>query len=314
MQTTLDCMPCFVRQALGAVRMVSDDIDVAGRMLREVLWEMSQMPTQQSPVVMARHIHRLVRQLAGGADPYRDIKDRCNLMALELYARVEEMVRDSSESLEMATRMSIAGNAIDLGTYQHVDKEHVNEAIEHALESPLNGDLAGFIDVLSRAGSILYIADNAGEIVFDRLLIEQIGAERVTVAVRGMPVLNDATLADAEAAGLVGLVDVIENGSDAPGTLLDDCSEEFRRRFDQADMIIAKGQGNYESLNDADREVFLLLKAKCPVIAAQIGLPVSSMVVMRGGCAMGVEANQIHQDLQHASADRAILPAEIRPL
>jgi len=314
METTLDCMPCFVRQALDAVRMVTDDIDDTGRMLREVLLEMSQMSTHQSPVVMAQRIHRLVRQLAGDVDPYRDVKDRCNLMALGLYPRVEEMVRGSSEPLEMALRIAIAGNTIDFGPHQHVDEKHVDEAIAHALKSPLNGDLAGFIDAILRARSILYLTDNAGEIVFDRLLIEQLGPERVTVGVRGMPILNDATMADAEVAGLTGLVEVIDNGSDAPGTLLDDCSEEFRRRFDEADMVIAKGQGNYESLNDAGREVFLVLKAKCPVIAAQLGYPVSSLVVKRGGCGdeAGVEANLIQQNLRDTSIDAALLPAEIQ--
>ena len=314
METTLDCMPCFVRQALGAVRMVTDDIDDTGRMLREILLEMSQMSTHQSPVVMAQRIHRLVRQLAGDVDPYRDVKDRCNLMALGLYPRVEEMVRGSSEPLEMALRIAIAGNAIDFGPYQHIDKKHVDEAITHALKSPLKGDLAGFTDAISRARSILYLTDNAGEIVFDRLLIEQLGPERVTVGVRGMPVLNDATMADAEAAGLIGLVEVIDNGSDAPGTLLDDCSEEFRRRFDEADMVIAKGQGNYESLNDAGREVFLVLKAKCPVIAAQIGCPVSSLVVKRGGCGgeAPAGAKRIQQNLRDTSVDTAFLHAEIQ--
>ena len=312
MQTTFDCMPCLVRQTLDAVRMVTDNDDATELVLRDVLWEMSQMSMQQSPVVMARFIHRLVRQLVGDADPYRDVKDRCNLLALELYPRVEEMVRGSTRPLEMALRMSIAGNAIDLGTYQHVDKEHIEEAIAHALESPLNGDFTGFTDAISRAQSILYLADNAGEIVFDRLLIEQIGPDRVTVVVRGMPVLNDATLADAEVAGLTDLVEVIDNGSDAPGTLLDDCSDDFLRRFGQADMVVAKGQGNYESLNNADREIFLVLKAKCPVIAAQLDCSVSSLVVKRGGCETGVKTNQIQQDLRDTSVDSALLPAEIR--
>ena len=314
MQTTLDCMPCFVQQALGAVRMVTDNSDATGRMLREVLWEMSQMSMHQSPVVMAQRIHRLVRQLAGDVDPYRDVKERCNLMALGLYPRVEEMVRDSDQPLEMALRMAIAGNAIDFGPHKNVDKKHIDEAISHALESPLNGDIASFTDVISRAQSILYLADNAGEIIFDRLLIEQLGPERITVGVRGAPVLNDATLADAEVAGLTGLLEVIDNGSDAPGTLLDDCSDEFRGRFDEADMVIAKGQGNYESLNDVGRDVFLVLKAKCPVIAAQIGCPVSSLVVKRGGRGdeAGVEANRIQPNLRDNSVDAAFLPAEIQ--
>ena len=314
MQTTLDCMPCFVRQALGAVRMVTDAPGTQQGVLHGVLRWLSRVPLQQSPLVTAQRVHRLIRELACDGDPYLQAKRWSNELALGLYPRVEEMVRDSSEPLEMALRLAIAGNAIDFGPHQHVDKKHVDEAIAHALKSPLNGDIAGFTDAVSRARSILYLTDNAGEIVFDRLLIEQLGPERVTVGVRGMPVLNDATMADAEAAGLIGLVEVIDNGSDAPGTLLDDCSEEFRRRFDEADMVIAKGQGNYESLNDAGREVFLVLKAKCPVIAAQIGCPVSSLVVKRGGCGgeAPAGAKRIQQNLRDTSVDTAFLHAEIQ--
>jgi len=310
MQTTLDCMPCFVRQALGAARMVTDDVDSTGRMLRDVLWEMSQMSTGQSPVVMAQRIHRLVRQLAGDIDPYRDVKDRCNRMALELRPQLAAMIQDAADPLETAIRIAIAGNAIDSGIHLSIDKKHVEDAISHALEAPLNGDLADFVDTLSRAESILYLADNAGEIVFDGLLIEQIGPERVTLAVRGMPVLNDVTRYDADAVGLTDLVEVIDNGSDAPGTLLDDCSDEFLQRFGQVDMVIAKGQGNYESLNDAERQVYLVFQAKCPVIADQLGFPVSSLMVKRSG--YGAEINQIQQDFHAATGQIEPAPAEIR--
>jgi len=307
----LDCMPCFVRQALSAVRMVTDDTEAAGQILRDVLWEMSQMSTEQSPVVMAQRIHRLVRRLGGDVDPYSDAKDRCNRMALGLYPKAARLVRESSRPLETALRMAIAGNAIDLGPYQQVDLEQIERAITHAADSPLNGDFAGFAEAAARAGSILYLADNAGEIVFDRLLIEQLDPRRIVLAVRGAPVLNDARRPDAAIAGLTDLVEVIDNGSDAPGTLIDDCSDEFVRRFNQADMVIAKGQGNYESLNDADRDLFLLLQAKCPVIADKLKCPVGSLVVKRSGCGSGTESDQIVRDPSKASTGVTATPLEI---
>ena len=141
-------------------------------------------------------------------------------------------------------------------------------------------------DSIGNAGSILYLADNAGEIVFDRVLIEQLSAPRVTLVVRGAPVINDATMIDACAAGLHEIVNVIDNGSDAPGTILEDCSEDFRRRFTEADVVLAKGQGNFETLSDAPREVFFLFKAKCSVIAERAGWSVGSLVLMRS-CAEG---------------------------
>jgi uncharacterized protein with ATP-grasp and redox domains len=166
-----------------------------------------------------------------------------------------------------------------------LEERQVVEAIDASFQEPLGGDVEAFARAAGEAQTILYIADNAGEIVFDRLLIEQLGPEKVTVAVRGSPVINDATLRDAEAAGLSGLVEVIENGSDAPGTILADCSDSFRKRFESADLVIAKGQGNYESLSEVEACIFFLLKAKCPVIARDLGSPVGSFV-LRGskGC------------------------------
>ena len=279
MQTAFDCIPCFIRQALDAVRMATDNPSLHQQVLHGVLWRLSQMSLQQSPLVMAQYIHRLVRELAGEADPYRQVKQWANELAMELYPRLAAMVRRSDNALETALRLAIAGNVMDLGVQGCIEKQHVEEAITHALAAPFNGEVADLSEAISRARSILYLADNAGEIVFDRLLIEQLPSGCVTVAVRGKPVLNDATLADAEATGLTDLVEVIDNGSDAPGTLLDDCSETFCRRFDRADLVIAKGQGNYESLNDVERDVFFVLKAKCPVIAAGLGCPVGSLVV-----------------------------------
>jgi len=314
MKTTLDCLSCFVRQAVSAARMVTENDRATEQMLREVLLEMSRMPMHQSPVVMAQHIHRLVRQLAGDVDPYREVKDRCNLMALEFHPQLKDWVLTSGTPVEMALRLAIAGNVIDLGAGESIHRDDINEAVRHALIAPFTGQIDSLKKAISRARTILYLADNAGEIVFDQPLIELMSPARVTVAVRGLPVLNDATMVDAESTGLTELVEVIDNGSDAPGTLLHDCSEEFRRRFDEADLVIAKGQGNYESLSSATREVFFVLKAKCPVIAAQLGCPVSSLVVKRGGDGdeARAETNRIQQNLRDTSVDAARSRPEIR--
>ena len=129
--------------------------------------------------------------------------------------------------------------------------------------------------------AILYLTDNAGEIVFDRLLIEQLPAGKVVVAVRGAPVLNDAVRADAETADLPDVAPVVDNGSDAPGTILDDCSAEFRGRYAAADLVIAKGQGNYETLAEEDKNLYFLFTVKCPLVAGRVGEPVGRLVARR---------------------------------
>ena len=153
--------------------------------------------------------------------------------------------------------------------------------IKNSLTISLEGDVEAFSSAISQANNILYLTDNAGEIVLDQLLIEQMPTERVTVAVRGLPVINDATMKDAEETGLTDLVTVIDNGSDAPGTLLEDCSPAFQQCFTDADLIIAKGQGNFESLNEVRKDIFFLLKAKCPLVSEHLGYPVGSLVLKR---------------------------------
>ena len=281
MKTFFDCIPCFVRQALDSVRLVTDDEVVHERLLREVLRAASEMDLRQSPPAMGQHIHQLIRRLTRQRDPYGEIKQRHNRLALELYPKLRALVRGSGSPLETALRLAIAGNVIDLGVNARLDESSVSEAIEGALSAPLNGDVGAFAEAVSSARRILYLADNAGEIAFDRLLIEQMPVEKVTLAVRGAPVINDATMVDAQVAGIPGLVEVIDNGSDAPGTILEDCSPEFRRRFDRADLIVAKGQGNYETLGDVPKDIFFVLKAKCPVIARHLGCHVGSLVLQR---------------------------------
>jgi uncharacterized protein with ATP-grasp and redox domains len=134
-------------------------------------------------------------------------------------------------------------------------------------------------DEITEARSILYLADNAGEIVFDRLLIEKMPREKITMAVKGGPIINDALWEDAELVGLTEMVKVVDNGSDAAGTVLDTCSDEFRNLFENAEVIISKGQANYETLNDVEENIFFLLTSKCPVIAHDIGCNLGDMIV-----------------------------------
>ncbi len=281
MKTYFECIPCLLRQTLEAARLTTDDETIHEQVLRKVLRAASEMNLRKSPPLMAQHIHSLIRQMTGDNDPYRDIKDRFNYFALELYPELKERIERSREPLDTAIRLAIAGNIIDSGVNHHINETQVHNAIEHALTAPLAGDPEQFRKAVSEAKDILYLADNAGEIVFDRLLIEQMPLEKITLVVKGSPVINDACLADARTTGIADLVEVIDNGSDAPGTILAACSEEFKQRFESADLIIAKGQGNYETLSDVKKNIFFVLKAKCPVIAHHIGCEVGSLVFLK---------------------------------
>jgi len=285
METSLDCIPCFVRQALEAVRFVTDDPALHEKALREVLAMVAKLDLRKSPPVVAQQIHRRLRELTGQADPYRGAKDQFNRLGLRLLPGLLGRTASAADPLRMATRLAIAANIIDLGVNGRLTGEEVRRAIDHALVEPFCGDMGAFRQAISTARSILYLADNAGEICFDRLLIERLPTEKVTLAVRGGPVINDATLEDARAAGLHEIVEVVGNGSDAPGTILDDCSPAFRRRYEHADLIIAKGQGNFETLSEEPQNIFFLFKVKCPVIAARAGQELGTHVLRRGPAA-----------------------------
>jgi uncharacterized protein with ATP-grasp and redox domains len=281
-QTYLDCFPCMVRQTLEAARMAGADEAHQRRIMNQALNLLSQhsVGTVSTPPEIAYQIHRLVRGQTGAEDPYLDSKQASTERALALYPRLKELVRQADDPLDAALRISIAGNIIDLGYAPSYD---LRATLDRVLTQPFALDRrAALRAMMSDGAEILFLADNAGETVFDRVLIETL-AVPVSYAVKGGPVLNDAARSDALEAGIDQTADIIETGSNAPGTILSQCSDDFLRRFEEADLIIAKGQANYETLSDQGARVFFLLQVKCSVIGEDIGAPVGSIVVWQGG-------------------------------
>jgi len=286
MRTYLECVPCLLRQALEASRSATDDPVVHEKVVREKFRLAARMPFGHPPPWMGQRIHRLLRQVTGNSDPYREAKRRSSAAALELYPGLEERVAASADPFATAVHLAIAGNVIDLGCRADPRDGDVQRAIEEAMTARVDShEIDALRQAIRKAEAILYLADNAGEIVFDRLLIESMPPDRTTLVVRGRLVLNDATREDAEAASLADLVEVIDSGADVPGTILDQCSVAFRRRFESADLIIAKGQGNCETLSqeclDGGQALFFLLKVKCDVIATDLGCRTGEMVVRK---------------------------------
>ena len=276
MRTYLDCYPCFLRQALEAARLAKADENRQYWVLQEVLNELHQFELTSTPPEMGNRIHQIVRREMGVRDPYQQVKEVSTRQALALYPRLKVLVAEADDPLKMAIRLSIAGNIIDLGVAQEYDLEGT---IQRVLAQPFAIDAyAAFREGLARTDGVLYLADNAGETVFDRVLIETL-EKPVIYAVKGGPVLNDATRQDALAAGLSQVATIVDNGCNAPGTITTLCSQEFRCLLDDAGLIIAKGQANYETLSETAAPIFFLLQAKCPVIARDLGVPVKSIVL-----------------------------------
>ncbi len=279
MKTYLDCYPCLLRQALDAARIAGADEGQQKAVLDRVLDLLTQMDPSSTPPEIGDRVHRTVRREVGDGDPYRMAKAASTREALALYPQMKALLAAAEDPLETAVRLSIAGNIIDFGPAQSHD---LREVVERVLSQPLEiDDGPALREALTRVGQVLYLADNAGETVFDRLLIEMLDVP-VVYAVKGGPILNDATMEDALAAGIDEVAAVVHTGSDAPGTILARCSPQFRRRFEEAEVIIAKGQGNYETLSECDGRLFFLLQVKCPAIARDVGVPVGSLVLKRG--------------------------------
>lgn len=276
MKTYLDCYPCFLRQALSAARRAGASDAQQRLILLNTMEELHDMPTDTTPPQMAYRIHQRVRQQTNITDPYRQAKDEATQQALALYPQLKKMVTKATDPLEIALRIAIAGNIIDLGVAESYD---LKATLDRVLVQPFAiNDLASLRTSLVKSSSILYLADNAGETVFDRILIEALD-HPVTYVVKAGPIINDAIREDAITAGIDQVVEIIDNGSDAVGTLLGDCSEGFRKHFDQAELIIAKGQANYESLSGSQAPLFFLLQAKCSVIAQDLGVTEGAVVL-----------------------------------
>ena len=293
MKTYFECVPCFIRQTLDAARLTTDDSMIHERALREILTTISRMDFQRSPVVMGRSIQRLIQQLTGVQDPYAQLKRKFNRLVLELYPMLKQRVSTAVDPFEVAARLALAGNMIDFGSGQTIRTSDVIETIETSLSATIFGDIGALQQAIEKAETIIYLGDNCGEIVFDRLFIEQLLPINMTYVVRSAPIINDVTMADAKATGMTDMVSVIDSGSDAPGTLLDECSTSFKEMLKISDLIVAKGQGNYETLSEIEKPVFFMLKAKCPVVARDIGCAIGSYVIQSQNT-----ANQI-QDPVH---------------
>jgi uncharacterized protein with ATP-grasp and redox domains len=276
MKTYLDCYPCFLRQALSAARRAGASTEQQRGIVLETMDRLKAMPQDATPPEMADGIHRLIRSGTNNPDPYRQAKKDATQQALALLPRLRGRVRAADDPFGIRVRIAIAGNIIDYGAAETFELE---TTLERVLEQPLAVDgLSLLRRALAEVDSVLYLADNAGETVFDRVFIEGL-SQPVTYVVKAGPVINDATREDAFAAGLNEVAEIIDNGSDAPGTPLARCSSDFREHFVRAALIIAKGQANYETLSGSDAPVCFLLQAKCPVVAGDLGVEQGAIVV-----------------------------------
>ena len=284
MRTYLDCIPCFLRQSLEASRMVTSNETLHEIVLKKVMRYLQVISSfNNPPPELSKEVHAIVRNMLNCKDPYREVKKKSNEMANELYPRLEQIVEEAKDPFLMATKLAIIGNVIDFGAMNRFDvKDMINKAITENID---DNAYSRFKESIEKAQTILYLADNAGEIFFDKLLIKKFAemGKKIVYAVKNNPIINDATIEDAKFAGIDKFAEVLsaDEGQDksAPGILLNYASSKFLNYFRNADVVIAKGQGNYESLSNSGREIFFLLVVKCPLVARDIRADVGKLIL-----------------------------------
>lgn len=267
MKTALECLPCLLRQTLHTARLATTDQKLQLAILNEVARLLPTLDHRLSPPENSVPVYNLIARLSKCPDPYQKIKKESNQMAIAICQNLTDTIKDQDDPLFAAIMFAIAGNIIDYGSRQNFDAD---KAIDNCLMTELAlNDYQMLARDLGKAKRILYLADNCGEIAFDRLVIEQLPAT-TTLVVKDGPIINDALAEDARECGIDRICRIIGNGTNCPGTPLDQCSDSLQKEFNRADIIISKGQGNFETLSETAGPIYFLLTIKCPVVADHI--------------------------------------------
>ena len=281
MRIDVECIPCFARQAISTTRRCTDDPAIEWEVMRRVSELIAGLSPESTPPDLAANVYAIIAELTGVEDPFKALKVEANKLAMTVVAELGDWLEDFPDPLLAAVKLSIAGNSMDLGVVTEFGD--VGDLARRVMETDLGvDDHEELCARVKNARDVLVIDDNTGEIVFDRVLIERmrrINDCHYSYMVRGRAIINDVTIQDAKDVGIDGVAEVVDTGAGTPGLVLSVCSEDAYRRFMNADLVVSKGQGNYEALSDAPREVFFLLLSKCDVVSRELQVPVGSAVV-----------------------------------
>ena len=284
MKISYECGPCFLRQAREAMDLSTDDDDLKMELMNDIFKYLSEtFKKGTNSNKTGSYMHNLIKQKTNCHDPYVNEKKLANEIALK-YLPIAQNILDEEDSLENRVKIAIVGNILDFGAFT------LDDDIEFFIKDSLKKDLAvkdikNFEDSLNRHDKVLYLVDNTGEIVFDKILLSKIKEYDVdvTIAVKSFPILNDACMDDAINAGLDKFGKIVEIGAGTVGYVDSEISDEFREIFNQHEFIISKGMGNYEGLTEIDlsnKDIYFLLCAKCGTISKDIGVNLHDMLIL----------------------------------
>jgi damage-control phosphatase, subfamily I len=279
LKVSYGCIPCAIGSLInlfnkGLIPSTKQEVT-----MRSLLKHLSDVDFNQSPPALGREMHRIIRQVLDNPDPYKELKIEFNSLMLNYYPKLKDKVDNASDPFDLAVRLAIAGNVIDFGPNHSFDVNDTLKNAEYVTIAPEK--IQELREAINKAKTLLYLGDNAGEIVLDQLFLETIKHPNVSFAVRGGPIINDITTEDAMQIGIDNIATIISNGDNAPGTILENVSPQFLSVFNEVDLIIAKGQGNYESLSGLAKNIYFLLMVKCDHVANHLGVNKGDFLVRK---------------------------------
>ncbi|MDA3862515.1 MAG: ARMT1-like domain-containing protein [Deltaproteobacteria bacterium] len=285
MLTQIECLPCLLNQIVKTITMLGVDNKIRKASMKKSIQLMGKTDLDKSPPEISGLLqNQLCRELEID-DPYLEIKETYNQLLLQKEKQFRNLIQTADSPLETALKLAVGANIIDFGTPYACTEELVEATLENALDLNLNGSKLGKVaNTIENAEKILYIGDNAGEIVIDKLLIETIDPAKIIFCVRGGNILNDITRKDAVTCGIDKICPIIDTNSRIPGVALNLTSPEFKNHFETADLIIAKGQGNFETLSQVTKPILYLLKAKCKAVSELLEVPLKTPICKLVNC------------------------------
>jgi len=283
------CVTCVINNLLHVAERVLPDPQDQMTLLREVMERsVPELTTCSSAPVLTGIGYSVLREMSGVEDPFLEVKKKFNRLMLDIEDRYQEMVEQRDDPVHAALVAAGSANLIDFGAFREVSMERVLDILSHHLDNTdLSDDTySAFLRLIKREKQLLILCDNCGEIVLDKILIRElkkiIPDIQVTCAVRGRPILNDATLEDAGEVGLPALCNVISSGSEIPGTIHQDCSSDFQKIFRESPVILAKGVGNFECADFGDERIFFLFIVKCSTLSGNLEVPLNTLIFQQG--------------------------------
>ncbi len=279
------CASCLIGRAMKEIKRATDDPEIQMKAIKAVIKLMAELfDENQIPAFLGTERDRLIKRITGNPDPYREVKKFSNQKALEVLPILEEELSgmDEEEAFSAACRYAVGANRLDFDIPMHEPRPE--NLLEELRNLRLSIDHSQELREIVRGKDVLFLTDNAGEIVIDKLVIERLSelADRLTIATRGGPILNDATIEDAKMAGLHRYGELITTGTDAVGILLDQCSSDFLEAFERCEVVVAKGMANYESLSEVPlrKPIAYLMFVKCEPIGEDVGAPKDTGVIL----------------------------------